>query len=150
MVAFDAYAGSTYHIMAFSDTAGVNGGTLQISVDVAPPPPTLDVKLSATGKVDPKTGITTISGTVDCTSSAGGAYVDIEISIRQPVGRIITVTGSGYAFVECGTSVPFSATIVPTSGIFKPGTITASMWAYVCDDFGCASDEAVVAMKIKK
>jgi hypothetical protein len=148
-VAFDAYAGSTYHIMAFSDTPGVNGGTLQIKVDVAPPPPTLAVKVES-GKVNPKTGIVTLSGTVDCTSSSPEYGVEVDLSVKQPVGRVLTVTGEAYTYVECGSSVPFSAVIVPSSGLFKPGTVTVSMWAYTCDNFGCADVNDVFSLKIKK
>ncbi|HEX2772602.1 MAG TPA: hypothetical protein VHN18_09265, partial [Micromonosporaceae bacterium] len=51
-VVFAATAGTTYYILAFDDQfdGGGNGGTLVMNVDVAPPPPTVDVT------VDPRAG----------------------------------------------------------------------------------------------
>jgi hypothetical protein len=62
-VANDVTAGQPLYIMAFSDQVGSNGGTLQITIDNAPPPPDVTVTVNPKGKVD-HTGTATITGSL--------------------------------------------------------------------------------------
>ena len=63
-VGFSAIAGTTYNIMAVDDDLDgnvANGGNLVMDVNEAPPPPTLDVTVDPTAKVD-KAGVAWVTG----------------------------------------------------------------------------------------
>ncbi|HJQ41589.1 MAG TPA: hypothetical protein VJ831_00765, partial [Jatrophihabitantaceae bacterium] len=80
-------AGQQLYFMAFDDTVGNGvGGTLQISISSAPPPPSFTVTVNSVGHFNSRTGVATISGTSTCT---GGDSIDIETDLRQRVGRLV-------------------------------------------------------------
>src|SRR5262245_24176465 len=85
-VAFIAEAGTTYYVLAIDDQfdGSGNGGSLNISFNETPPPPTFEVALNRFGKVDIHTGIATVSGTYTCSN---GDLVDIFINANQKIGR---------------------------------------------------------------
>src|SRR5919106_165995 len=70
-VGFTATAGTTYYILAIDDQedGGGNGGTLQISFNEAPPPPTVDIVVDPVGRVDPQTGAAYLTGTYTCSNA---------------------------------------------------------------------------------
>ncbi len=153
-------SGVTYHILAFGDTPGGDGGFLNIGVDLAPPPPTLAVSLAAPGLVNPKTGVLTLSGTVDCTGGtaatgnispmATGEGVQLSLDVRQNVGRVSTVHAAVFTSVPCGPATPFTVVVVPDNGLFKPGNVTVTVDAFFCNLSGCAEDLHTVTLRIKK
>src|SRR6476661_6061757 len=75
-VVFFAAAGTTYYVLAIDDQndGSGNGGSLSISFNEVPPPPTVDIMVNRTGTVDAHTGIATISGTFTCSN---GSSLDV-------------------------------------------------------------------------
>lgn len=147
---FFAVNGQTYTILAFDDgTDGSgNGGTLEISITAAPPPPTVDVTIDPLGSFNRHTGSATISGTVTCTGDADFTY--IEVQLTQKVGRF---TVSGYAYVDgfaCdGSTQPWSAEVLGSSGLFKGGRAVAVTVAVACSTFECASAEETANVMLR-
>ncbi len=135
-------AGQTYTILAFDDQwdGGGNGGTLNISLDWGPPPPTLDITVNPSGQVDTRTGEATVSGTATCTNAQwASAYVEL----RQAVGRLITVTGSGSAGLTCdGAPHTWAAEVYPYSGKFAGGKAAGTAYASACGPLECRDDSA--------
>lgn len=138
---FFAVNGQTYTILAFDDgTDGSgNGGTLEITIDEAPPPPTVDVTIDPVGSFNKHTGSATISGTVTCTGDPDFTY--IEVQLTQKVGRF-TISGFGFVdgFVCDGTTQPWSAEVLGSSGLFKGGRAVAVTVAVACGAFSCGED----------
>lgn len=140
-VSWSAAAGETYTILAFDDQldGSGNGGTLAIAVDAAPPAPTIGVTVNPVGQFNAHTGSATISGTVTCTGVAEFAFLDVEL--RQAVGRVATITGTGSVDVTCdGTTYPWSVEIVPSSGKFAGGKAASVTFAVACGAFECGVD----------
>lgn len=148
-----ATAGVTYSILAFDDQfdGSGNGGTLDISIGEAPPPPEIDVTVNPRGTFNSKTGSATISGTVTCSGDPEFSF--IEISARQRVGRLFI---DGFGFIEgliCdGTSQPWSAEVVGFNGLFKGGSAITVTFAVACGIFECGVDfeERIVKLSGKK
>jgi hypothetical protein len=85
-VGFFGVAGTTYYVLAIDDQfdGSGNGGLLNISFNLLPPPPTVDFAVSRFGTVNGRTGVATISGTYTCTN---GDSIDAFVTARQNVGR---------------------------------------------------------------
>jgi hypothetical protein len=129
--------GTTYYVMAFSDTPGVTGGTLRASFDVAPPVP----KITAT--VDPratayKDGSLRLTGTYAC-SNADGYGSDIEGQVVQTVGRT-KITGQFFVNpLECDGAVhSWSAVVTSENGLFAGGKAANVTFAIACGVLDCA------------
>lgn len=151
-VGFFASSGEVYAILAFDDQldgAG-NGGTLEITIDAAPPPPTVDITVNRVGQFNKVTGSATISGTLTCTGDA--VYSEISVQLSQNVGRF-TISGFGGIFVEppvCdGTAQPWSVEVFGSTGKFKGGRAVAVTFALVCDNFTCAFDEETTKVMLR-
>jgi hypothetical protein len=144
-VGLPVYANTTYHIMAFSDTASVNGGVLKISVDVAPPPPTISLTVNPVGRVD-KTGAALLTGTFTCTGEAIDGIIDIQLS--QRVGRFI-ISGESMAMIPAcdGTTYPWSLPVYSQNGKFAGGKAASVTWAYACGEVFCG--EGYVEQKVQ-
>jgi Family of unknown function (DUF6299) len=85
------------------------------------------VTINPTGTFGAQTGQATISGTFACGSVTGATLV--EVSLSQSVGRVATVSGQGFADVDCGAggvTGTWSAPVTPTSGEFRGGKAFAS------------------------
>jgi hypothetical protein len=148
-VAFQALAGETYAILAFDDQGdgGGNGGTLEITVDTAPPPPEVDVTVDPIGHFDAQSGFATITGTVTCSGVADFAFIDVEL--RQTVGRFV-VSGFGSTDFTCdGTTQSWSVEIFPDGGLFKGGRAAAVTFAVACGAIDCGQDfeEQIVMLR---
>jgi hypothetical protein len=148
-VVFEALAGETYTILAFDDQqdGGGNGGTLEITVDTAPPPPEVDVTVDGTGHFDAQSGSATITGTVTCSGVADFSFIDVEL--RQTVGRFV-VSGFGSTDFTCdGTTQAWSVEIFPDSGLFKGGRAVAVTFAVACGAIDCGEDfeEQIVRLR---
>ena len=142
-------AGETLYIMAFDDTAGSgNGGTLQISVDNAPPPPDLSVTVDPVGRFNTHTGVATISGSVTCT---GGDFVDLETDLRQKVGRV-SITGSGFTELPCDGTYRWSIDVLGDNGRFGGGKVATVDISFACGAVFCSDGyiEQTVALSNKK
>jgi hypothetical protein len=138
-VAFFAAAGTTYYVLAIDaqfDGSG-NGGSLSISFNEIPPPPTVEIALNRFGQVNAHTGIATISGTYTCTN---GDFLEVFVNARQNVGRF-SIFGSGFFFdFDTCDGVPhaWAADVFPQDGKFAGGkTMTVAFW-FSCGPFQCA------------
>lgn len=147
-VLFAATSGTTYVIMVFDDQldgAG-NGGTLELSVSEAPPPPEVDVTIDPIGHFDSKTGTVTLTGTIACDD---GAFASLDASVRQPVGRFV-VSGYGFTEVACdGTAQSWSMEVFGESGQFKGGTADAVVFGWACT-FDCGFDMQEASIRLRR
>jgi uncharacterized protein DUF6299 len=140
-VAFSAFAGTTYYLLLFDDQndGTGNGGTLNLSVSAAPPPPSIDITVNPTAQFNAHTGEATVSGTVLCSGQADFAFIDVELS--QKVGRIATVRGFSSVDVACdGVNRTWSAIVTPDSGEFKGGKAASVNIGVACGTFECSLD----------
>jgi hypothetical protein len=147
--AFDAAAGTTYYLM-FADIDGdaTNGGQLHVAIDVAPPPIEISLTVDAAGKVNPKTGEATISGTISCSRTAD--FGEVDLSLRQPIGRF-TVHGFGFASPACEpTPTNWFALVVGDNGKFAAGKATADVSAFACDAVSCADASVAASVRLRK
>jgi hypothetical protein len=151
-VGWEAMAGETYYIVVIDDQddGGGNGGMMQLSVDEAPPVPSLEVTVNRTGTFNARTGTATISGTATCSSDAEFAFV--EAMVEQRVGRFI-IRGYGGAEILCdGTEQAWSFEVIGENGLFKGGRALSVTYAAACNIGGCAEyyDEVQVRLTGKK
>jgi hypothetical protein len=148
-VAFGTLAGETYTILVFDDQldGGGNGGTLQIVVDVGPPPPEVDVTVDPTGSFNSQTGSATVSGTVTCTGQVDFSFLDVEV--RQRVGRFV-ISGFGSTDFICdGTTQSWSVEVFPSNGVFKGGQAVTVTFAVACGPIECAFDEQQTTVRLR-
>ena len=148
---FYAASGETYAILAFddqNDRTG-NGGTLNISVDVAPPPPTVHISINSTGRFNKVSGSATVSGTLTCTDAS---FVEFDVQLTQAVGRF-TITGFGGdksdSLVCDGTAQRWSVEVFGQNGKFKGGSAVAIANSFACGLFDCASDYAQRVVRLR-
>ena len=135
---FSATAGQTYLIMAFDDQldGGGNGGTLTISVTEAAVP-SLAVTVEPVGRVDARTGIATLRGTLTCT---GSVLSLAGLELHQAVGRF---TISGFTTLDTsapcdGTTRPWTVQVSGTNGKFAGGRSAAVSFTFACGVTSCA------------
>jgi hypothetical protein len=148
-VVFPATSGQTYAIVAVDPQfdSGGNGGTLNISVEVAPPPPTVALTVDPTGLFDKVTGSATISGTVTCSGQADFTFIDVELT--QTVGRF-SISGFGETTFVCdGSTQLWTVEIVPFGGLFKGGRATSDSVAVACGTILCGSDEVSRSIRLR-
>jgi hypothetical protein len=147
-VAFPTTTGETYAILAFDDQqdGGGNGGTLAITIDTAPPPPTVDVTVDPIGQFT-SSGSAVISGTVTCVGEADFTSIDLEL--RQRVGRFVISGFGSTPFVCDGTTQPWSVEVFAFNGTFKGGHAVAVTFAIACGVIDCGADfeEATVRLR---
>ena len=142
-VSFFASSGKTFYVLAIDDQldgAG-NGGTLNIEFRGAPPPPTIDLTVSPTAKVNTRTGVATFSGTYSCT---GADFIDLYLNATQTVGRF-SIQGGGevFEFGTCdGTAHAWSMVVYPYNGKFAGGRAATVTFSYACGAFECADTYA--------
>jgi hypothetical protein len=148
-VGWSTTAGETYTILVFDDQfdGGGNGGTLQLTIDVAPPTPTIDVTVNPTATFNSKTGAVTVSGTVTCTGEPEAAFVEVELS--QRVGRF-TIRGFNGTDVACdGTTRPWTLEVVGDNGKFSGGKALSLTMAFACGASDCGIDFEERVIRIK-
>jgi hypothetical protein len=140
-VGFGAAAGTTYYVLAIDDQfdGGGNGGTLNISFNEAPPPPTVDIVVDPVGRVDARTGVAFLTGTYTCSNAD---FIDVFGDVSQAVGRFV-IRGS-FSFFDVGTCDgephSWSATVFPENGKFAGGKAMTVTFAFSCGAFECAED----------
>lgn len=148
-VAWPVSAGQTYALVAFDpqeDGSG-NGGVLNITIDVAPPPPTIGVTVNPTATFNTKTGAATVSGSVTCSGAADFAFLEVQLS--QSVGRFI-IRGFGGTDVTCdGVTRPWSLQVLGDNGKFAGGKALSVTFATACGAFDCGVDfqERIIQLK---
>ena len=147
-VAFFGFPGETFWILAFDDQldGGGNGGTLEIVVDVAPPPPEISVTVDPLGTFD-KDGNAHISGTLSCVGEAD--FVDLFGNAEQSVGRF-TVRGFFGTFTEgCPEGpLPWTAEVIGETGQFKGGRLSVTVEVFACT-FDCTFEVVEAEVRLK-
>jgi hypothetical protein len=150
LVGFFGEPGVTYHVLAFDDQfdgAG-NGGSLNISFNEAPPPPTVDITVNKYGTVNARTGVATISGTYTCSN---GDFIEVSGFARQTVGRFF-VNGF-FGFFDVGTcdgsTTAWTAEVFGDNGKFAGGKAMTVSFGFSCGPFECAAgyNEQVVQLR---
>jgi hypothetical protein len=141
--AWSAEAGTTYHLMV-SALPWSPPGDLTFSLDG---PVRIDVTLDPRGRVDPRTGVARISGTVSCYATGP---VRIGGELRQRAGRTVSSGRFSADAPDCdGTSRRWAADVVADSGAFTKGRATARVDVEGCSDAGtCLSDTATATVRL--
>ena len=150
--AWQATAGQTYSILVIDDQedGGGNGGTMALTLEVAPPPPALDVTVNPTAQFDSKTGSAILSGTIMCGADAEFAF--LEAQLTQRVGRLL-IRGFGGTDVTCdGTTRPWTIEVLGDNGLFKGGKSASATFAAACGVAFCSEyfNESTIQLKGKR
>lgn len=134
-VGVETTLGTTYYVMAFSDST-TTGGHLNVSFDAAPPPPELSVTAN-TRAVTYKDGSVLVSGTYSC-AHADNEGSEIDGTLTQRVGRT-KISGDFSVWpLECdGSTHPWSAQVVSYNGLFRGGKAASITFGYACGAFTC-------------
>ncbi len=143
---FDAFAGTTYYLM-FADADGdnVNGGTLNVTLDVAPPPLQISLAVDPTARLSNNGAVATVTGTISCSRQA--EFAEVDAFLRQTVGRFV-ISGFGFAETGCGPSpTSWSLDVTGESGRFGGGNIDAQVSAFACDFFTCGDTFVQTTLK---
>ena len=136
--AWEAWTGETYSLVVMDDQSdgGGNGGQMELSIDVAPPPPALEVTVNDTARFDTKTGAAILSGTIMCGADAEFAF--LEAQVTQRVGRML-IRGFGGTEVTCDGSVrPWELTVMGDNGLFKGGKAVSATFSAACSMVFCS------------
>lgn len=148
-VAWETTAGQTYTLLAIDDQfdGGGNGGTLNITVEDAPPTPEIDATADPVGRFNAQDGTATVTGTVTCTGEAEFAFLAVDM--QQRVGRGY-VLGSGETEVVCdGQQHKFSVLVEPFVGSFAGGKTATVTFAVACGAFDCSVDYDEQTIRLK-
>jgi hypothetical protein len=150
-VGFPVVAGQTYYLMMIDDQSdgSGNGGQLALTVDIAPPTPTITATVDPTGSFNSKTGSATVHGTFTCSGAADYAEVDIEL--HQQVGRG-EVVGYSYVEITCDADThPWSLEVVPTVGTkFAGGKAASLTFTVACGVLDCSTDYQERVVQLSK
>ena len=139
------------NILAIDDQGdgGGNGGTLRISVNEAPPPPTVEITVDPVGRVDAKAGVAYLTGTYTCTNAD---FIDVFGEARQTIGVRAAVVGFFEVFDvgTCdGTAHTWSAAVFPDNGKFAGGKTLTVTFAFACGTFECADGYVEQTVKLR-
>jgi uncharacterized protein DUF6299 len=148
---FQASNGTTYYILAFDDQSdgSGNGGQLVMSVDVAPPPPTVSVTVDSIGHLDHQ-GDAVITGTENC-SAQDLQYSELDVSASQNVGRIGTIQGFGFGDLPCdGATHAWSVVVSPQSGKFAGGKAKVSADGFACNITSCSDSSVSQTVQLRR
>lgn len=146
---WQAVSGETYSIVVIDDQedGGGNGGQMELSVDIAPPPPVLEVTVNNTARFDAKTGSAILSGTIMCGSDAEFAF--LETTVTQRVGRLL-IRGSGGTEVTCDdTTRPWELEVIGDNGLFKGGKALTATFSAACGMVFCSEYLAEQRIQLK-
>jgi hypothetical protein len=135
-VGLRARAGHTYYVMAFSDTSGVNGGNLVLSLKKAPTPHA-HVTVAKRG-VAFHGGAARIHGTYSCTHDESFSGVDARLT--QRAGRL-KIKAEGGTRTRCdGQRHRWSTRLVSPVGTYARGHARAKVRITVCGVLECRQD----------
>lgn len=138
-------AGRDYQVLAFSDTPGVTGGSLAITLSEENFPE-VDLTVNPKGKVD-RYGNALISGTITC---SGANFADLWVSLKQSVGRF-AILGDGFASGTCdGTTQPWEAVVVPYNGKFAGGKAASFTYLFACGNALCSESYREQTVRLSK
>jgi hypothetical protein len=147
-VGFIGSPGETFWIIAFDDQGdgGGNGGTLEIVVDIAPPPPEVAVTVDPLGTFD-KAGNALISGTLSCSGEAD--FVELFGTADQSVGRFTIRGFFGTFFEGCPEGpIPWTAEVTGETGQFKGGRLSVTVEVFACL-FECTFEQVEAEVRLR-
>jgi hypothetical protein len=132
VVALRAEAGTTYNIMVISDTE-VNGGSLVLSLEEAPPPPRVHVSVAKRGLAF-RGGAARLHGTYSCKN---GEFAAVFASLRQRAGRLKIRADFGKE-IRCDAGRHhWSARLVSPVGTYARGHAFVKVRITACGVFAC-------------
>jgi len=159
-VAWDVEAGTTYLLVVGTCCGGGvvgeagGGGSLVFHLDLAPPPPTVDLTVDSSGSFN-KAGSAIIRGTIACTNvneittedTTGGM---IQVQASQRVGRKV-ITGSGSGFEGPCTAEPtaWSIEVFGETGKFGGGSAQVDAFATACGPIACTDVSVSQMVRLK-
>ena len=149
LLRFDAEAGTTYFLL-FADvnSDGINGGSLEGEIRIAPPPLGISLTVDPIGTAHPKTGEARVTGTIACETPA--EFAEVTVDLRQVVGRFFTI-GMGAGSADCGPEPsPFSAIVPGNNGSFRGGSASAEVYAFACDAVSCGDTATSVELRFRR
>jgi hypothetical protein len=120
-VNFTALASETYYFMVGAFASGA-AGNLAFTVQLPPPPLTIDLQPSATGSFD-KQGNAILRGTLTCSKFA---IVEIAVDVTQPVGKR-AIHGFSESFFDCNGETGWEITVPGENGRFAGGKATVNV-----------------------
>lgn len=129
-------SGTTYYIMAFSDTT-LKGGNLVLSLEQGPPSPRLKVTVDPVGKAF-SNGDAEISGTYSC-KNADYLYMDGQVT---QIWRRVKITAYFQKFFQgtCdGTVHTWKKVVTSDNGLFAKGDATANIFSQACGRITCTN-----------
>ena len=152
VVAWDVEGGTTYLLMVGTCCGGGvvgeagGGGSLVFHLDLAPPPPTIDLTIDARGSFN-KAGSAIIGGTIACTNASGFAA---EVQASQRVGRIV-IRGFGFVDGECPEEpTAWSVEVSGENGKFAGGSAQVVVFANACGPLECAEASVSRTVRLKR
>lgn len=134
-IGFIANGGTTYSILAFSETPGVIGGVLNIAIQV-PQPNEVSISIDSTGSVN-RAGHVTVSGTLTCSQPA---FIGLSADLRQRAGRRY-LTAYANTAVWCDGVTAWTATTTFEDGVFVAGRATVHVMTFDAGSIVEASSE---------
>ena len=146
-IGFEATAGETYYVMAFSDDPAVVGGQLAISVNESEPAPKVSMTVDNVGKVNKKTGTATISGTYTCIGQADQVIFQGKLQQEQGDAQISGLFER--LDLTCGGTADWSVEVTPDSGKFKRGQAATIALTAGCNALGCNVYETLEVVRLK-
>jgi hypothetical protein len=132
-VGLHAHGGTTYYIMAFSDT-DTNGGTLVMTLKNAPRP-SVHVTLAKHGVAFHKGGAAKIHGTYSCTHA--DEFAGVSAHLRQRAGRVKIQADSGTNIRCNGKRHRWTAKLVSPGGTYAKGRAVAKVAIISCGILQC-------------
>jgi hypothetical protein len=143
LVGLRARLGTTYSVMAFSDT-GTNGGRLVLSLEKAPPEPRVNVSVAPRGLVF-RGGAARLNGTYSCRN---GDFAALDVGLFQRAGRL-KVRGRFVSEIRCdGQRRRWSARVVSPVGTYARGHASARIAIVACGMITCTRDRATRKVRL--
>jgi hypothetical protein len=144
-----ASAGVPLTILVFDYDGEGNGGNLELTASLVPPPPVVDLTVNPAGSFNSRTGLATIRGTITCTSGIDGGKNIISVQLTQTVGRF-KFSGENWTEFACdGTAHSWSVDVGAASGKFGGGKAAVFASAFACS-FDCGEDTVERTVTLKK
>ena len=143
-LALQAQAGTTYTVMVFSDTA-VAGGTLDLTLSAAPPPPRVRISLARQGRAL-RNGDARLHGTYSCTSADSTQVVG---TLLQRAGRL-KIQGDFFIDRPCdGRRHRWVARAVSSYATFARGRARGTASVIACGLFECGNASTTHRVRLR-
>jgi HYR domain-containing protein/galactose oxidase-like protein/Kelch motif protein len=143
--------GTTTVVCTATDSAS-NTSSARFHVTVIKP---LDIAVTIDpfGRVDSKSGVATVTGTVSCSRSA--QFVNIFGRLVQLIANRATLTADYFVQTTCTPESPgtWSATVTAPNGRFRAGKADVNVSAFACDNLSScdsSTEAGTIVLRSKK